>query len=229
MANRTIKYFFGQASTVSIKLSTVKQIKAVNSSDSVKPTTYITINNTRTMALFCCGRLGSKSVLATLSRFPTTLSNAQFAQAAAGAPKITFKKFEPPVQEHHDVRNEKLNRPLSPHLTIYRFQLTAMLSITHRASGMILSAYASALGIGALVLPNDISHYIAIIESLNLSPASLFLLKALIASPLGYHFANGIRHLYWDTAKGLSIKEVYTTGYAMLGASALITLILAAL
>lgn len=94
---------------------------------------------------------------------------------------------------------------------------------------MILSAYASALGIGALVLPNDISHYISIVESMNLSPASLFLLKFLIASPLGYHFANGIRHLYWDTAKGLSIKEVYTTGYAMLGAAALITFILAAL
>lgn len=86
-------------------------------------------------------RLASKSVLANLSRFPTTLSTAQFAQAAAGAPKLTFKKFEPPVQEHHDVRNEKLNRPLSPHLTIYRFQLTATLSITHRATGMVPSIF----------------------------------------------------------------------------------------
>lgn len=94
---------------------------------------------------------------------------------------------------------------------------------------MILSGYASVLGIGALVLPNDISHYITIIEGLNLSPATLLLAKALLAAPFGYHFANGIRHLYWDTAKGLTIKEVYATGYAMLALSTVITLILAAL
>lgn len=95
--------------------------------------------------------------------------------------------------------------------------------------GIVLTAYSSALGIGALCLPHDISYYVAVIESLNLSPATIFLAKALIASPLGYHFANGIRHLYWDTAKGLSIKEVYSTGYAMLAASLIITFALAAL
>lgn len=96
-------------------------------------------------------------------------------------------------------------------------------------AGMVLSAYASALGIGALMLPHDISHYISIVESMNLSPATFFLIKFILASPLGYHFANGIRHLYWDTAKGLTIKEVYSTGYAMLAAATAITLFLAAL
>ncbi|CAK1585192.1 unnamed protein product [Parnassius mnemosyne] len=95
--------------------------------------------------------------------------------------------------------------------------------------GMMLSGYISALGIGALVLPNDVSHYITMIEGLNLSPATLFLAKAIIAAPFGYHFANGIRHLYWDTAKGLTIKEVYTTGYVMLATATAITLLLAAL
>ncbi|XP_028034043.1 succinate dehydrogenase cytochrome b560 subunit, mitochondrial-like [Bombyx mandarina] len=181
------------------------------------------------MALFSCTRLGSRSVLASLSRFPARLNSVNYVQASSNAPKITFVKFEPPKEEHHDVRNAKLNRPLSPHLTIYSFQLTAVLSITHRATGMMLTTYASALGIGALVSQNDISHYITMIEGLNLSPATLFLAKVIIAAPLGYHFANGIRHLYWDTAKGLSIKEVYSTGYAMLGAAAAITLFLAAL
>lgn len=96
-------------------------------------------------------------------------------------------------------------------------------------SGIILSAYASILGIGALCLPHDISHYISIVESMNFSPVTLFIAKAVIAAPLGYHFANGIRHLYWDTAKGLTIKEVYSTGYAMLAAAIIITLGLAAL
>ena len=181
------------------------------------------------MALLCCGRLGNKSVLAALSRFPATLSTVNYAQAAAGVPKITFKNFEPPKEEHHDIKNARLSRPLSPHLTIYSFQLTSMLSITHRTTGLILTTYVSALGIGALVLPHDISHYMAIIEGMNLSPATLLFAKALIAAPFGYHFANGIRHLYWDTAKGLTIKEVYSTGYAMLGVATALTLLLAAL
>ncbi|KOB66292.1 Succinate dehydrogenase C [Operophtera brumata] len=179
------------------------------------------------MALFTCGRLGSKSVLATIGRLPASVSTAQYAQAAV--PSVTFKKFEEPRVEHHDVKNTRLNRPLSPHMTIYSFPLPAMLSITHRASGIILTTYASAMGIGALCLPNDISYYMTIVESLNLSAATIFAAKALIASPLGYHLANGIRHLYWDTAKGLSIKEVYATGYAMLAASVVITLLLASL
>lgn len=93
--------------------------------------------------------------------------------------------------------------------------------------GMALSAYAWGLGIGALVLPNDVSHYIALLE--NFSPATIFLAKLCIAAPFGFHFANGIRHLYWDTARGLTIKEVYSTGYAMLGLATLITLGLLAL
>lgn len=85
------------------------------------------------------------------------------------------------------------------------------------------------LGIGALVLPHDISHYISLIESMNLSAATIFTAKFLLAAPFGYHFANGIRHLFWDTARGLTIKEVYTSGYAMLALSFVITAVLAAL
>ncbi|XP_075975203.1 succinate dehydrogenase cytochrome b560 subunit, mitochondrial-like [Anticarsia gemmatalis] len=179
------------------------------------------------MALFGCTRFGSKPVLTTLNRFPSMLGSLNYAQAAT--PKIVIKKFEEPKVEHHDIRNERLKRPLSPHLTIYAFPLPAMMSITHRATGIMLSGYFSALGIGALVLPHDISHYISIIESMNLSPATLFLAKVVLAAPFGYHFANGVRHLYWDTAKGLAMKEIYTTSYGIMGLAAVITLVLAAL
>ncbi|KAG7298809.1 hypothetical protein JYU34_017244 [Plutella xylostella] len=179
------------------------------------------------MAFYCCGRLGNKQMLSTLSRFPTLLSKATYASAAA--PKITFKSFEAPKQEHHDERNARLSRPMSPHLTIYQPQLTSMLSITHRIAGMMLSGYFTVLGAGALVLPHDVSHYITMIEGLNLSPASIFLAKAIIAAPFSYHLVNGIRHLYWDTGKGLTIKEVYATGYAMLAGSLAVTIALAAL
>lgn len=180
------------------------------------------------MAFYCCGRLGARSVLGNVSRLPNLLGTAQYAQAA-GVPKITFKKFEPEKIEHHDIRNERLHRPMSPHLTIYAPQLTSMLSITHRIAGMMLSGYATVLGVGALALPNDVSHYVTMIEGLNLSPATIFLAKFILAAPFGYHFANGLRHLYWDTAKGLTIKEVYTTGYAMLATATAITVLLACL
>lgn len=86
------------------------------------------------MVSFCfiC-RLGSKSLLASLGSFPTTLNAAKYAQAAV--PKVSFKKYEAPEEVHHDIRNASFNRPLSPHLTIYEYQLTSMLSITHRATG----------------------------------------------------------------------------------------------
>lgn len=93
----------------------------------------------------------------------------------------------------------------------------------------MLTGYFTVFGVGALVLPNDVSHYITMIEGLNLSPAALLLTKAVLAAPFSYHLVNGVRHLYWDTGKGLTIKEVYATGYAMLAASAVVTLILAAL
>ena len=50
-------------------------------------------------------------------------------------------------------KNKALNRPISPHLTIYKFQLTSMLSITHRATGLAQSAMLSGVGLGALLIP----------------------------------------------------------------------------
>lgn len=73
-------------------------------------------------------------MLGAIGRFPAVVSTAQYSQAAV--PSITFKKFEAPITQHHDVKNALLNRPMSPHMTIYKFPLPAMLSITHRATGM---------------------------------------------------------------------------------------------
>ncbi|XP_018560965.1 succinate dehydrogenase cytochrome b560 subunit, mitochondrial [Anoplophora glabripennis] len=119
-------------------------------------------------------------------------------------------------EESHDERNMRLKRPQSPHLTIYAPQLTSMLSITHRFTGMTLASYAIALGLGAVVLPESIPYYIEELECAQLGSAFISTLKFLLAFPLTYHFWNGIRHLLWDTGKFLTIKEVYITGYVML-------------
>ena len=133
------------------------------------------------------------------------------------------------VCESHDEKNMRLKRPMSPHLTIYQIQLTSVLSVTHRTTGIILSTYAMALGLGTLVIPGGIPCLIEMIQELCLPGPVLFVGKILLALPASYHTLNGFRHLSWDVGMFLSIKEVYSTGYVVLGLSAVAAVILAAL
>uniref|UniRef100_A0A336M2H0 CSON010823 protein n=1 Tax=Culicoides sonorensis TaxID=179676 RepID=A0A336M2H0_CULSO len=132
-----------------------------------------------------------------------------------------------PKVESHDEKNDRIGRPLSPHLTIYKFQLTSILSISHRFAGVALTGWAVILGYGSLVMPHDAAYYISALESL--SAPSLFALKYILTFPLAYHTANGIRHFCWDAGKFLTMPEVYKTGYIMLGASIISTAILCCL
>ncbi|XP_018327301.1 succinate dehydrogenase cytochrome b560 subunit, mitochondrial [Agrilus planipennis] len=142
---------------------------------------------------------------------------------------VTMKIVPEPPSSDQDFfeKNEQLKRPQSPHLTIYKPQITSMLSITHRITGMVLAGYVTAFGIGVLILPHDWPHYISALETV--SPATLFLGKLLVAFPFSYHFWNGIRHLVWDIGQLFKLKEVYTTGYIVLGTTAVTTVILSLL
>ncbi|XP_002000252.3 succinate dehydrogenase cytochrome b560 subunit, mitochondrial [Drosophila mojavensis] len=126
-------------------------------------------------------------------------------------------------------KNQRLGREMSPHLTIYKPQLTSLLSVMHRGTGLVLGLGVWGLGIGALVASQDISHYVTMVEGLQLSGASLTAIKFILAYPFGYHAANGVRHLLWDTGRFLKIKEVYSTGYVMVATSFVLTAILALL
>lgn len=130
------------------------------------------------------------------------------------------------VAESHEDKNLRMKRPQSPHLTIYKYQLTSVLSITHRATGMALTAYAAALGLGAMTLPDGVGSIVSTVEALQLTAPTLLAAKFILAYPAAYHTVNGVRHLFWDMGKFLSIKEVYTTGYTMLLVSAILTGIL---
>lgn len=136
---------------------------------------------------------------------------------------------QPQSNESHDDKNERLKRPQSPHLTIYKMQLTSVLSITHRFTGIALTGYAAILGLSALALPDGANSVVTAIDSLQLSAPSLIAAKFIIAFPAAYHTVNGVRHLIWDMGKCLTIKEVYTTGYTMLLTSTILTAILAML
>ncbi|XP_032670096.1 succinate dehydrogenase cytochrome b560 subunit, mitochondrial-like [Odontomachus brunneus] len=131
--------------------------------------------------------------------------------------------------ESHDERNMRLKRPMSPHMSIYEVQLTWVLSITHRTTGIMLSSYAMFLGLGTLFIPGGIPCVIEIINDLCLPFPILFLGKTLLALPITYHTFSGMRHLAWDMGRFLTIKGVYNTGYIVSALAAISALALAAM
>lgn len=114
-------------------------------------------------------------------------------------------------------------RPLSPHLQIYRWQITMVMSIAHRATGV-------ALAVGTLLL-------VWWLAALAAGPAAFAQAQGFIGSWFGllllfgwsvalfYHLCNGIRHLVWDMGRGFEISSMYTSGYAALIATAALTVI----
>ncbi|XP_050463250.1 succinate dehydrogenase cytochrome b560 subunit, mitochondrial-like [Cataglyphis hispanica] len=133
------------------------------------------------------------------------------------------------ICETHDEKNMRLKRPMSPHLTIYELQLTSLLSLTHRTTGIILSSYAMFLGLGTLFIPGGIPCFIETVDDLCLPLPALFVGKMLLALPFTYHTFNGIRHLAWDFGLFLTIKEVYSTGYIVSALTVISALALAAM
>ncbi len=114
-------------------------------------------------------------------------------------------------------------RPLSPHLQIYRPQLTSVLSITHRITGIALS-------VGTLVL-------LYWLQAVARGPEAYAEAQSLLGNGFAqvllagwtwaflYHLCNGIRHLFWDMGKGFDLPTVYASGYAALGTSGVLTLL----
>ncbi|XP_014242800.1 succinate dehydrogenase cytochrome B subunit, mitochondrial-like [Cimex lectularius] len=120
----------------------------------------------------------------------------------------------PPPKLTHEEKNEGV-RPMSPHLLIYKPQLTSMMSISHRITGLMMAGYATVLAAGSFV-SYDVCSLADTIKNLSLPGFVTFTVKYTLAFPAVYHFFNGIRHLFWDMGKGLTIKEVYLSGYVVL-------------
>lgn len=115
------------------------------------------------------------------------------------------------------------SRPLSPHLQIYKPQLTSVLSISHRATGV-------ALVVGTLL-------FVWWLAAAAAGPDAYDSAQNFIGSWFGmlllfgwsfclfYHLCNGIRHLFWDAGYGLEIETAYTSGWAVVIASVALTII----
>lgn len=113
-------------------------------------------------------------------------------------------------------------RPLSPHLQVYRPQMTSVMSILHRAAGVVLTT-------GTLIMA-------AWLVSLALGKEAYDVVVMVIGHPLGqfvlfgysvaliYHALNGVRHLGWDLGFGLTIPQVYKNGQIVLFLTVVLTI-----
>ena len=121
------------------------------------------------------------------------------------------------------VANRPVHRPLSPHLQVYRPQLTSVLSILHRATGIALSVgalYLATWVIYAAASPRAYAYF----QGFNSSIVGRILLAGWLFC-IFYHLCNGIRHLFWDAGLGFELKTAYASGWAVLAATAVLTLI----
>ena len=113
-------------------------------------------------------------------------------------------------------------RPLSPHLQVYRPQMTSVMSILHRAAGVVLTT-------GTLIMA-------AWLVSMALGKEAYDVVVTVIGHPLGqfvlfgysvaliYHALNGVRHLGWDLGYGLTIPQVYKNGQIVLFLTVVLTM-----
>lgn len=114
------------------------------------------------------------------------------------------------------------DRPLSPHLQVYRPQMTSMLSILHRITGVALGAGMLLLVYWLVATAAGATAYETARGLIGSWFGRLLLFGWTVA--LFYHLANGIRHLFWDIGVGLELRTAYRSGYAVLVATAVLTL-----
>lgn len=115
------------------------------------------------------------------------------------------------------------NRPLSPHLQVYRPQWTSVLSILHRITGI-------ALTVGTLLL-------VCWLIGAATGPTAFDAVQSFIGSLIGrvllfgwsfalfYHLCNGIRHLVWDAGKGFELGTAYASGMLVVASASVLTVI----
>ena len=113
------------------------------------------------------------------------------------------------------------NFPVSPHLQIYRMPLTALLSITHRLTGIFL-ALGSVLLIWILAAAaQGAEAYAVVIPHFQAWYGQIFLLGFLFS--LYLHFCNGIRHLFWDVGYGFELETVDLTAKIAIAVALVLT------
>jgi succinate dehydrogenase / fumarate reductase cytochrome b subunit len=116
----------------------------------------------------------------------------------------------------------RTQRPLSPHLGIYSWQVSNSLSILHRATGVLLSLAAIVLVGWLVTLAAGYEAYTRFMAWLS-NPLGILFLFGVTFSFL-YHLCNGIRHLFWDAGMGFEKERARQTGLVVVAVSTVMTL-----
>jgi succinate dehydrogenase / fumarate reductase cytochrome b subunit len=118
-----------------------------------------------------------------------------------------------------------MERPLSPFMfpVWYRFQITSLMSILHRLTGIALSvgSFLLAWWLVAIAAGGDIFAGTRAFISSPIGVALLFLWSVAFF----YHMCNGVRHLVWDTGYGFELRSAFHTSYAVLVVTAVLTVL----
>jgi succinate dehydrogenase / fumarate reductase, cytochrome b subunit len=116
-------------------------------------------------------------------------------------------------------------RPLSPHLGIYRPMYTMVLSISHRITGVLLSIGLIVLICWLLALAGGQDAYGTALECLRSPLVQLLLLGWLFS--FFFHLCNGIRHLAWDCGFGFERKQARASGWVVFISAVALTILCA--
>ena len=113
------------------------------------------------------------------------------------------------------------SRPLSPHLSIYRWPITMTLSILHRATGVALSVGLIAFVVWLQSIAFGTGSYEVVAGWMDTIIGKLALLGWSFA--FFFHLANGVRHLFWDVGLGFEVRQATTSAWMVLVATVLMT------
>ena len=118
----------------------------------------------------------------------------------------------------------KKNLPISPHLQIYKPQITSLLSITHRITGfglnlalILLSLWIISFGLGSDVYAN----FVTIFETIFVKIIVYFIVLG-----ISYHALNGIRHILWDFGLMISNKAALVSGLVIIFTSVILSFLI---
>ncbi|XP_039274184.1 succinate dehydrogenase cytochrome b560 subunit, mitochondrial-like [Styela clava] len=127
-------------------------------------------------------------------------------------------------------KNKTLNRPMSPHITVYNLHhVTSAMSLTHRATGIFLAGAVSAFAFASPLLPKNLDEVILSFQSWGdtwIGYLAIMDFKICLVLPIVFHTLNGLRHLAWDTGKGFEMSDLRKSGYATVGLSLLISIMI---
>ena len=112
-------------------------------------------------------------------------------------------------------------RPLSPHLQIYRLPLPALMSISHRLSGVVLSTGTIFVAVWLMMLAAGETSF-ALAQSVVSHPVCQLVLFGYSVA-LFYHACNGVRHLFWDAVIGVNIPAIYASGRVAIALAIVLT------